>query len=85
MKKNIILITGVTGFVGSHLFNRLRQDGQTVYGISRSKESKNIFSLDIEDIADFKNFVKQKKNYTDNPFSRFFISGRRPEEPACNI
>ncbi len=44
------LITGIDGFVGSHLLTHLEKDGFKVYGTSRRKENiddKKIFFLDL--------------------------------------
>lgn len=36
-----ILVTGASGFIGSHLCRRLRDSGATVHGISRTVQSSN--------------------------------------------
>lgn len=54
------LVTGATGFIGSHLCNELIQRGYTVFGLSRSGTIQNIksllnqkeFHLQIGDIRD---------------------------------
>lgn len=40
-----VLVTGATGFIGSHLCNELIKIGYTVFGLSRSGSSQNIKSL----------------------------------------
>jgi len=56
-----ILVTGATGFIGSHLCKELLQRGHTVFGLSYSRNIRNIKSLvnkknfylltgDIEDV-----------------------------------
>jgi CDP-glucose 4,6-dehydratase len=61
MKKERILITGATGFVGRHLMKRLQDEGYTVIGTSRKDESEFIKKLDIEDFNAVKMFVSKKK------------------------
>lgn len=58
-----ILITGISGFVGSHLARKLNILGAEVFGISRSHKGSNIFNGDITD----RNFVEKiinKNNIT---------------------
>jgi len=59
-KKNI-LITGITGFIGSHLEKKLEEMGATVYGISTSVKKKNIEKINILDLAAVDKFAKSKK------------------------
>lgn len=61
LKNNRILITGITGFVGSHLARKLSQLGAKVYGVSRSASSKNILKATIVDYSLIDDFVKRKK------------------------
>ena len=56
-----ILITGITGFVGSHLHKKLNDIGATVYGISKSKKGKNIYNIDITNYRAIESIVKNKK------------------------
>lgn len=42
-----ILVTGATGFVGSHLYTLLSQDNHEVFGTTKSKPSGNIFYCNI--------------------------------------
>ena len=51
MKK--ILITGITGFIGTHLALRLKQEGHIVYGITKPSVTKNL-ALFKEFLADVK-------------------------------
>lgn len=48
MKK--ILITGITGFIGTHLALKLKQEGYIVYGITKPSVTKNL--------AQFKEFLR---------------------------
>jgi CDP-glucose 4,6-dehydratase len=49
-KNKHILITGISGFVGKHLAEKLEKKGAVVYGISRTTKAKRIFTGDIQDI-----------------------------------
>lgn len=60
-KNKNILITGITGFVGSHLAKRLELLGATVYGISRSSEKKHIFKASITDFSTLDEVIRKKK------------------------
>lgn len=46
-----VLITGVTGFVGNALANELEKQGANVYGVSQTRESKNVKKGSIADAA----------------------------------
>src|SRR5579859_7141660 len=59
-KNKNILITGITGFIGSHLKKRLEELGANVYGISRSAEKKNIFKANIIDLSAIDKIFKKK-------------------------
>ena len=48
-----ILITGITGFIGTHLALRLKQEGYIVYGITKPSVTKNL-ALFKEFLADVK-------------------------------
>jgi len=55
LKNKKILITGITGFVGSHLASKLTELGADVYGLSRKKsQTKNIYCIDILDYSKLK-------------------------------
>lgn len=57
-----VLITGVTGFVGSNLAKKLRSLGAIVYGISRSLASdKRNLRANMLDYSVISNFVKDSK------------------------
>jgi UDP-glucose 4-epimerase len=67
-----ILVTGATGFIGSHLCEKLLEKGHTVFGFSVSDDIKNINSIiknrkfhfkkgDILDIKLLQNIVKENK------------------------
>lgn len=56
-----ILITGINGFVGSHLARSLENKGAKVWGISRSTENKNIVKANIIDYSRIDEIIKEKK------------------------
>lgn len=56
-----ILITGISGFVGSNLAARLKELGAEVYGISKSMKSRNILKVDILDYERLNKFIKERK------------------------
>lgn len=59
-----ILITGGQGFVGSHLVKKLTQLGAVVYGTSRSKNSDNLYKIDIFNFEKLNSLMQRKKiNY----------------------
>jgi nucleoside-diphosphate-sugar epimerase len=49
MKK--VVITGITGFIGSYLAKKLEIDGYDVYGLSNSAVGKNIYKCSLSDAA----------------------------------
>jgi len=57
-----VLITGITGFVGSNLAKKLRSLGVIVYGISRSlaKDKRNL-RANMLDYSVINNFIKDSK------------------------
>lgn len=57
-KNNNILITGITGFIGSALAERLRALGAIVYGVSRTFQNKYIFKADIHDFLSIDQIIK---------------------------
>ncbi len=60
-KNKHILVTGITGFVGSHLAAKLRLLGASVYGISRSTRDKSIIQGDITNYNLVDECVRNKK------------------------
>ena len=48
LKNKKILITGINGFIGSHLAKRLRILDADVYGISKSIKTQNILKANID-------------------------------------
>lgn len=60
VNKNI-LITGISGFVGTHLAQKLTSLGALVYGVSRSAEGKHILKADITDFATLNDIIEKKK------------------------
>ncbi len=73
MKRQVVLITGVNGFIGSNLARRLVNDGFTVHGIVRNKSNLlrigdlkqlKVHLSDLSNISLLKNlFKKIKPNY----------------------
>lgn len=57
-KKKKVLITGISGFVGSQLAQKLGQLGADVYGIARSKSDRNVAQGDILDASFVENICK---------------------------
>ena len=50
MKKNNVLITGGNGFIGSHISNKLVEQGFNILTICRRNNSNNpIFNKNLED------------------------------------
>lgn len=60
-KNKKILITGIDGFIGSHLSKRLIDLDAEVFGISKSKSSGNILTTDILDYSTINQFVNERK------------------------
>ncbi len=59
LKNKRMLITGITGFVGKALSNRLKSLGAIVYGISRSVNNDDTnLNADILDYAKINKFIK---------------------------
>ncbi len=56
-----ILITGITGFIGSHLAKKLLVLGAKVYGVSRSVSKRNIYKVDILDQETIHEIISKKK------------------------
>ena len=54
-----VLITGISGFVGSYLSNELESEGYEIFGIStkKSTDNKNIFVADITDYEAIFNII----------------------------
>lgn len=60
-KNKNIFITGITGFIGIKLRERLSQLGANVYGASRTKTSENIFKVNVVDYATVDEIIQKKK------------------------
>ena len=56
------LITGITGFLGPHLANKLIEEGHEVFGLVRINMGRE---NDIRDVVSEKNFSKIKFVYGD--------------------
>ena len=59
-KNKPVLVTGINGFVGSHLAKALESKGANVWGISRSREEKNILKADIAEFSSIDKIIKEK-------------------------
>lgn len=60
--KKRILITGITGFVGSHLAKKLSSLGADVYGISRSDSvGKKVIKADVASFNQLASVIKKNK------------------------
>ncbi len=71
-KEKAVLVTGAAGFIGSHLTDRLLEQGHTVVGIdnlsrgtrenieaARKNPSFHFFQADLTDLASFGNIARQ--------------------------
>lgn len=56
-----VLITGINGFIGSHLADALEKKGAIVWGITRSKETKRAIKANIIDYSRIDEIIKEKK------------------------
>ena len=64
LKSKRVLITGINGFIGSSLNNKLNKLGIETFGISRRKSKiKNILSASILDFEILNKFIKKNKKY----------------------
>lgn len=61
LKDKRILVTGSTGFVGSHLVKKLADEGVNVFELSRSKSGKKILKGNITDFSGVESFIKDNK------------------------
>lgn len=61
LKDKKVLITGITGFVGSHLAKNLEVLGASVYGISKSHEDEKILKANILDYKAIDSFICDNK------------------------
>lgn len=62
LKSKRVLITGINGFIGSSLNNKLNKLGIETFGISRRKSKiKNILSASILDFEILNKFIKKNK------------------------
>lgn len=59
--KKSVLITGINGFIGSNLAQKLEEQGANVWGISRTKTKKNIIKANIVDYSRIDKIIKEKK------------------------
>ena len=60
-KNKKILITGITGFVGSHLAKKLLSLDTIVYGTSRTQRSKNVLKLNLLNQSSLSKLIKKLK------------------------
>lgn len=61
IKNKNILITGVTGFVGKHLENKLLALEANVFGISHNEKNKKYITADVTDLVALEKIIKNKK------------------------
>ena len=62
LRSKRVLITGITGFVGSSLARKLRSLGVIVYGISRTlPNDKRNLRANLLDYSVINNFIKDSK------------------------
>lgn len=61
LKTKKILITGITGFVGKHLAEKLRLLGADVYGVSRNVSDNKTFKANVIDYRILDNIIRKKK------------------------
>lgn len=60
LKRRRVLITGITGFVGSHLAKRLTDVGAVVYGMSRTTERERVMKGDVLDFPSVDRIMKDR-------------------------
>ncbi len=56
-----VLITGIQGFVGSHLARALEKKGAIVWGLSRTVKKRNILKANIIEYSRVDQIIKDKK------------------------
>jgi len=61
LKNKNILITGITGFIGSNLSKKLTEIGANVFGISRSNQNDYIEKIDLQNLEELDRYMKEKK------------------------
>lgn len=61
LKNKRILVTGSTGFVGSHLVKKLTLLGANVFELSRLKKGKKVLTANIVDFSTLDTFVQENK------------------------
>ena len=67
MKRNKILISGGTGFIGKYIVNKLIHEYQIILLTRNKKVETTLFSKNIE-FLNLKNFLKSKDNIKVNGF-----------------
>lgn len=61
LKDKRVLITGSTGFVGSHLVEKLELEGAKVFQLSRTMTGKHVLKGNIVDFSGLENFITLNK------------------------
>jgi len=61
LKDKRVLVTGSTGFVGSHLVKKLTREGANVFELSRSKTGKKVLKGNIADFSGLELFMRNSK------------------------
>ena len=85
-RKDRVLVTGASGFLGSHLCQRLIQYGVEVHAVSRtieafSSENPRWWRVDLEDYVATKNLLESVR-----PHVVFHLSGQATADPdICHV
>lgn len=87
-QKDVILIIGISGFVGRNLLNRLIQDDCQIYGIKKTKNiNSEIFNERVKilncDITDFRKLNEIINNI--NPNYIFHLAGNTSRDISIEI
>lgn len=56
-----VLVTGSSGFIGSHLIKSLHESGAQAYGVSRSASEKKQFKGNISEFSTIEKIIKENK------------------------
>ncbi len=61
IKNKRVLITGINGFIGNYLSQRLSKEGALVYGISDSIAKNNIYKITVTNYNELDEFIRKEK------------------------
>ena len=89
-----ILVTGATGFIGSHLLEELEQQGYNFIGTSLRKEGRKCVKISLEKDTDWSQILKNidcvihlaglaHGNYSDNKFNEINFEGSSKLVKQC--